>query len=336
MGDELRYGVAACQVDQPNPTDRSEMARNTARMVEMVDMAVEGYGPFMDIKLLAFPEFAHAAPIYPTAKSLLAKLAVPIPNEYTARLEDKARELSVYIQTASFIEEDPQWPGKVFNTTCLLGPEGLWYKYRKVNPWIPWEVHSSPHDLADYEDELFPVAQTPIGCIGAAICYDWLFPEPLRQLTAHGAEILIRVSAYMDPWGATPPMDWWTTVNRCRALENTAYVLAANQGAKLSHYPPFSWPGGSMVVDFDGRILAQADPGPGEKIVVSEVDIGALRHIRKRRSGHHTLAHLRTEAYPMYGQPYYPQGSFSAEDNHTAAMNEERIAEVKQRITRKP
>ena len=144
MADELRYGVAACQVDQPNPTDRAEMARNTARMVEMVDMAVEGYGPFMDIKLLAFPEFAHAAPIYPTAKSLLAKLAVPIPNEHTARLEDKARELGVYIQTATFLEEDPQWPGKVFNTTCLLGPEGLWYKYRKVNPWVPWEVHASP------------------------------------------------------------------------------------------------------------------------------------------------------------------------------------------------
>ena len=334
MEDELRYGVAACQVDQPNPTDRSEMARNTARMVEMVDMAVEGYGPFMDVKLLAFPEFGHAAPIYPTAKSLLAKLAVPVPNEHTARLEDKARELGVYIQTATFLEEDPQWPGKVFNTTCLLGPEGLWYKYRKVNPWIPWEVHASPHDLAGYEDELFPVAHTPIGCIGAAICYDWLFPEPLRQLTANGAEILVRVSAYMDPWGATPPMDWWTTVNRCRALENTAYVLAANQGAELSHYPPFSWPGGSMVVDFDGRILAQADPGPGEKIVVSEVDIGTLRHVRKRRAGHHTLAHLRSEAYPMYGQPYYPQGSFSAENNHTVAMNEERIAEVKQRITR--
>ena len=334
MGDELRYGVAACQVSQPNPTDRAEMARNTARMVEMVDMAVEGYGPFMDVKLLAFPEFGHAAPIYPTAKSLLAKLAVPVPNEHTARLEDKARELGVYIQTATFLEEDPQWPGKVFNTTCLLGPEGLWYKYRKVNPWVPWEVHASPHDLADYSDELFPVAQTPIGSIGAAICYDWLFPEPLRQLTANGAEILVRVSAYMDPWGATPPMDWWTTVNRCRALENTAYVLAANQGAALSHYPPFSWPGGSMVVDFDGRILAQADPGPGEKIVVSEVDIGALRHIRKRRAGHHTLAHLRSEAYPMYGQSYYPQGSFSAENNHTVAMNQERIDEVKQRITR--
>ncbi len=119
-----------------------------------------------------------------------------------------------------------------------------------------------------------------------AICYDWLFPEALRQLTANGAEVLIRVSAYMDPWGATPPMDWWTVVNRCRALENVAYVVAANQGASLAHYPPFSWPGGSMVVDFDGRILAQADPGPGEKIVVAAVDVDALRHERAVRRGH--------------------------------------------------
>ena len=48
--------------------------------------------------------------------------------------------------------------------------------------------------------------------------------------------------------------------NRCRALENTAYVVAANQGASLKHYPPYSWPGGSQVIDYDGRILAQASP----------------------------------------------------------------------------
>ena len=66
-------------------------------------------------------------------------------------------------------------------------------------------------------------------------------------------------------------------LNRARAAENTAYVVAANQGASLEHYPPFSWPGGSMVVDYDGRILAQADPGPGEKIVVAPIDIDALR-----------------------------------------------------------
>ena len=107
--------------------------------------------------------------------------------------------------------------------------------------------------------------------------------NPDLQVALQGAEVLIRVSAYMDPWGATPPLDWWTQINRVRALENMAYVVACNQGAQRSHYPPFSWPGGSMVVDYDGRILTQADPGPGEKIVVGPIDIAALRSERERR-----------------------------------------------------
>ncbi len=104
----------------------------------------------------------------------------------------------------------------------------------------------------------------------------------------------------MDPWGATPPMDWWPLINRTRALENMVYVVAANQAASLRNYPPFSWPGGSMIVDYDGRILAQADPGPFEKVVVAPIDLPALRHARQERKGHQTLAHLRRNAYPVY------------------------------------
>ena len=328
--DRLRYAAAACQTDFPNPADRSGIRPHVDRMLQMVDMAVEGYAPFLPVKLLVFPEFAHAAPVYHSAKDLLAKLAVPIPNEHTERYVAKAAELGVWIQTGTFLESDERWPGVVFNTTCLVGPDGLLAKYRKANPWIPWEVHASPHDLPGYDEEPFPVVETPIGKLGAAICYDWLFPEVLRQLTANGAEVLIRVSAYMDPWGATAPMDWWTVVNRCRALENVAYVVAANQAASLSHYPPFSWPGGSMVVDFDGRVLAQADPGPGEKIVYAPVDVGALRHERTVRRGHQNLAHLRSELYPMYRRPWYPGGrgadGLSIEGNDTA------IAEAKSKL----
>jgi hypothetical protein len=52
-----------------------------------------------------------------------------------------------------------------------------------------------------------------------------------------------------------------------------------------------------MVVDFDGRILSQADPGAGDKIVVGPIDIAALRYERGRRTGHMMQAHLRPEAY---------------------------------------
>jgi hypothetical protein len=61
-----------------------------------------------------------------------------------------------------------------------------------------------------------------------------------------------------------------------------------------------------MVVDFDGRVLAEASPGPGERIVVAPVDISALRHERASRRGHHMLSHLRTEAYPVYRRHIYP------------------------------
>ena len=302
----IRYTAAACQTDLSNPIDRLQMHHNTSRMLSMIDSAVAGSAPFLPVRLVVFPEFAHAAPVFTTVRELLQKLAVPIPNEHTEQLAQKAREHDIYIQSGSMLEVDPRWPDRIFNTTCLIGSEGILYKYRKVNPWIPYEVHSSPHELEGYDDPLFPVADTPIGRLGCAICYDWLFPEALRQLAANGAEVLIRVSAYMDPWGSMEPMNWWGVVNRCRALENTAYVVAANQGASLRHYPPYSWPGGSQIVDFDGRVLAEATPGPGERIVTAAIDITALRHERETRSGHHMLAHLRTEAYPVYSGHVYP------------------------------
>ncbi len=330
MAPELRYYAAACQTDLPNPRDRSGIARQVSHMLAMIDRAVLGYAPFFPVRLVAFPEFAHAAPIYPTAAELLDRLAVPIPNEHTDRYHAKARALNVYIQTGSFLECDPRYPCAVFNTTCLIGPNGLLARYRKVNPWIPWEVHASPHDLPGYAEDLFPVTETEIGQLGAATCYDWLFPECIRQLALKGAEVLVRVSAYMDPWGATPPMDWWTLINRCRALENLAYVVAANQGAAAKHYPPFSWPGGSMVVDYDGRILAQADPGSGERIVVGPIDLAALRTERGRRRGHDMLAHLRTEAYTGYRQPIYPAGQGAA--GLSIEGNERAIAEGKKRL----
>jgi predicted amidohydrolase len=328
----LRYAAAACQTDLPNPRDRDGIAAEVGHMLAMIDRAVLGYAPFMTVRLVVFPEFAHAAPIYPTVEELYDRLAVPIPNEHTDRYHRKAREHGIWIQTGSFLERDERYPGHVFNSTCLIGPDGVLLRYRKVHPWLPWEVHTSPHDLPGYDEPLFPVADTEIGRLGVATCYDWLFPEAIRQLALGGAEVLVRISAYMDPWGATPPMDWWTLVNRCRALENLAYVVAVNQGARAEHYPPFSWPGGSMIVDYDGRILSQADPGPGEKIVVGPIDVAALRHERASRRGHHMLAHLRTEAYPVYRTPLYP-GSVDQGAPPTLAGNEQAIKVAQRRLS---
>ena len=82
----IRYAVAAVQTDQPNPIDRREMRRNTDRMLSMMDSALAGSAPFLPVRLVVFPEFAHAAPVFATVAELREKLAVPIPNEHTDRI----------------------------------------------------------------------------------------------------------------------------------------------------------------------------------------------------------------------------------------------------------
>ncbi|MBN2560946.1 MAG: nitrilase [Phycisphaerae bacterium] len=301
-----RYYAASCQTDFPCPETRDEIAARTGRMCELIEQTVTGYEPFFDVRLLVFPEFAHAAPVYETVERLRDRLAIEVPNEHTDRYARVAAKYGCYIQTGTFLEADPDYPDAVFNTTVCIGPGGVLSKYRKVNPWIPWELHASPHDFRRYGAEPFPIAETEIGNLGVAICYDFLFPETIRQIAFNGAEVIARVSAYMNPWGATPPMDWWTLFNRTRAVENTVYIVAANQGASLEHYPPFCWPGGSMVVDFDGRVLAQADPGPGEKVIVGPIDLDALRAERQRRIGHDMRSHLRTEIHTYMKKSRFP------------------------------
>src|SRR5256885_12733370 len=130
-------------------------------------------------------------------------------------------------------------------------------------------------------------------------------------------------------------MNWWTTINRAGAIENRAFVVGATGGASLRHYPPYSWPGGSQIVDFDGRMLAEASPGPGERIVIAPIDISALRHERESRRGHHMLAQLRTEAYPAYTTHQYPPRTISETNpppELSYELDNQLIDEAKQRV----
>src|ERR1051325_6356071 len=107
MTEQIRYAAAACQTDMPNPVERREMRRSTDRMLAMIDAAVAGAAPFLPVRLVVFPEFAHAAPVFATVEELRQKLAVEIPNEHTERLEQKAREHDVYIQSGPRIVIGP-------------------------------------------------------------------------------------------------------------------------------------------------------------------------------------------------------------------------------------
>ena len=109
----IRYAAAACQTDLPNPLDRDQMRDNTDRMLAMIQCAVDGSAPFLPVRLVVFPEFAHAAPVFATvagaarqARRADSRTSTPIASHA------KARELDIYIQTGSMIESDPRWPAR--------------------------------------------------------------------------------------------------------------------------------------------------------------------------------------------------------------------------------
>ena len=81
--------------------------------------------------------------------------------------------------------------------------------------------------------------------------------------------------------------------------------------------------------DYDGRVLAQADAGPGEKVVVAPIALGTLRAERERRMGHDMRSHLRSELHPYAGAPWFPPA-----EQHpiTLDSNRSRIKAAKRRV----
>lgn len=129
-------------------------------------------------------------------------------------------------------------------------------------------------------------------CLGLTICYDLRFPELYRVLALRGAEAIAVPSAFTAPTGAAH----WEPLVRARAIENQAFVLAANQvGPAPPHHD--SW-GHSMIVDPWGRVLAEA-PG-GECFACAELDRAELERVRASLPA---LANRRADAYR------WPQGA---------------------------
>jgi formamidase len=138
-----------------------------------------------------------------------------MPGPETDAIAGKAKQWDTYV-SASLHERDPEFPGYYFNTAFIMNPRGkIILKYRKVNPWIPLELSTSPHEvLDDYKAPLFPVAKTELGNLACMVCYDQFFPEVARQLAFNGAEVIIKPTVF-PPYPQElmfDPYDWYTTV----------------------------------------------------------------------------------------------------------------------------
>jgi len=118
------------------------------------------------------------------------------------------------------------------------------------------------------------------------ICYDVRFPELYRELSARDAQVLTVPSAFT----LATTRDHWEILLRARAIENQAFVIAANQ---IGAHPPGNRSGGrSLIVDPWGLVLACATDA--ETAIVAELDFERLREVRRRLPA---LTHRRPEVY---------------------------------------
>ena len=270
--------VILVQQDSIDCKTAAQVRENMAAALRWMDRACDAY-PETD--LILFPECGiqggHPAP------DSDVPFAVPGPD--LAPLLDKCRARGVWA-VFNFLESAD---GRVYNTTAVVDAQGeIALKYRKVNPFVPVE--------ANYPGSRFSVCQGPKGAVfGVMTCYDGDFPEVGRELAYMGANVFLRPTSYMDPYSIP-----WEFTNRARAYENTAYVLACNRCGTGELFTCF---GSSVVVDFDGRVLAQA-PASGEWMLKATIYPQLADQLRRERKTANHLYNLKHRGYPA--QP--PEG----------------------------
>lgn len=117
-------------------------------------------------------------------------------------------------------------------------------------------------------------AETPLGRLGLAVCYDLRFPEQFRALVERGMEILVLPAAFTAATGQAH----WETLLRARAIENQCYVIASAQGGR--HANGRETHGDSLIIDPWGAILDRLPRGPG--VVLAEFDRERLESVRRQ------------------------------------------------------
>jgi len=199
-----------------------------------------------------------------------------------------ARELGVELVAGSFVET-LEGTDKLANTSVHVDRRGeLRAVYRKLH-MFDVEVDGRSYRESDLEQagSEIVLSHTDEGVeLGMSICYDLRFPELYRILAVRGARVLTVPAAFT----LATTRDHWETLLRARAIENQAFVIAANQ---IGEHPAGMRSGGrSMIVDPWGLVLAQAPDEPTH--IVAELDLERQREIR---SALPSLANRRDDAY---------------------------------------
>ncbi len=181
-------------------------------------------------------------------------------------LRETARETGAFIHTGSIVAE---YGGKYYNSSYLLSPQGeILANYRKIHLF---GYGSRETEILTSGEEIV-VADTELGRLALATCYDLRFPELFRRMMDLGAQLILVCSAW--PY---PRLEHWIMLNRVRAVENQCFLVSSNSTGPDKG---FTYAGHSMHVDPWGIILASG--GDEEVIVRSEIDLPQVAQAREK------------------------------------------------------
>ena len=167
--------------------------------------------------------------------------------------------------------------GRIFNRSFMLSPAGaIAARYDKIHLFDidlgeGRAYHESATIAAGRNAVIAPCAE---GLIGLSICYDIRFPHLYRAYAQEGADMFAAPAAFTRVTGEAH----WHVLQRARAIENGAYVIAPGQCGTLSGGAECY--GHSLIVDPWGRVLADGGTEPG--IVTAEIDLLQVAETRRR------------------------------------------------------
>jgi predicted amidohydrolase len=171
---------------------------------------------------------------------------------------------------------------KLYNSSVIVGPEGLIGLYRKVHLFDRENLFFTPGNLG------FPVFDLPFGKIGMMICFDWIYPESCRSLAQKGAQLIAHPSNLVLPYCPD------AMVTRC--LENKVFTATADRvGEENRGGFDLRFIGSSEIVSPSGTILCRL--GTSEpSISVAEIDL-SLANIKQINQYNDVLEGRRPEQY---------------------------------------
>ena len=167
---------------------------------------------------------------------------------------------------------------KLFNTAILVGSEGVIGKYRKAHLFM------NEQDIFQKGNTGFPVFDLGGFKIGMMICFDYLFPEPLRMMAQKGADLICHPSNLLT-----------INAHRCLpglSLMNRVFVATSN---RIGTEGDITFSGLSVFTDPSGNITKMASSDKTE-IITTEIDTELSRN-KMITARNHVFNDRRPEMY---------------------------------------